>query len=93
MKRRCMETKHDIKKLCEQRKADKGHSQMFTQARTVETMPQNPTFTQPAVVAVPMQQAATTVLHASNYNTHDYAYPSSGNCIWTAKNFVPCVHP
>ena len=32
---------------------------MFTQAKTAETMPKNPAFTQPALVAVPIQQAAT----------------------------------
>ena len=36
---------------------------MFTQARTVETVLQNPTITQPAVVAVPIQHAGTTVTY------------------------------
>ena len=49
-------------------KADKGHSQRFqyngfAQAKTVETIPQSPIFTQPAVVEVPMQQMATTVTY------------------------------
>ena len=55
----------DIKKLCKPRKADKAHSQMFqynglAQAKTVETMSQNSTLTQPTAVALPIQQVATT---------------------------------
>ena len=67
-KRRCTETKCDIKKLCNPRKAAKGHSQRFqhdgfAQAKTSQTAPQNHILTQPVVVAVPMQQAATTVTY------------------------------
>ena len=45
-KRRCMETKHTIKKLYKARKLDKGSSERFqynghAQAKTVETAPQN----------------------------------------------------
>ena len=63
-----METKCDIKKVYTPRKADKGHSHMlkyngFSQAKTAETVPQNPTHTKPAVVAVFIQQAATTVTY------------------------------
>ena len=46
----------------------KGCSEMFqyqglAQAKTAETMPQNPTPTHPASVAVPIQQADTTVTY------------------------------
>ena len=37
------------------------HYNMLSQGKTANTMPQNPTLVQPAVVAIPIQQAATTV--------------------------------
>ena len=67
-KRKCTETKYKIRKLCKLRKADKGHSQRFqyngfAPVKIAETTSQNPILTQPAVVAVPMQQMATTVTY------------------------------
>ena len=69
-KRSNTETKHDIMKLHKPRKVDKGHSEIFqfnrfAQAKTAKTMPQDPTVTQPtALVAIPIQQTATTVTYA-----------------------------
>ena len=47
---------------------------MLTLAKTVETMPQNPALTQPAVVAVPIQQAATTFTY-----TQPITIPATGS--------------
>ena len=64
-----METKCNIKKLYKAREVDRGSSEKFrynglAQAKTVETTSHNPTLTQPAAVAIPTQQAATTVTYA-----------------------------
>ena len=63
-----METKHNIEQMYKSRKVDKGCSEMLqyhrlAQAKTVETVPQNPTLTQPTSIAIPIQQAATTVTY------------------------------
>ena len=68
IKRSNMETKCKIKKLYKPRKADKGYSEMFqynglAQTKTVETVPQNHTVTKPALVAIPIQEAPTTVTY------------------------------
>ena len=81
-KRSHMETKCDIKKLCKPRKAHKGHSKMcqyneFVQAKTVETMPQNPAVIQPVqLVAIPIQQAATQLLMHSQLQFPQWHLPS-----------------
>ena len=63
-----METKFNIKKLCKPRRVEKRYPEMFqynrlAKAKTVETVPQNPKLVQPATVAIPIQQAATTVTY------------------------------
>ena len=69
-KRSHIETKHDLKKQHKPRKVGKGHTEMFqyngfAQAKTAETMPQNPTVTKSnALEAIPIQQTATKVTHA-----------------------------
>ena len=61
-KRRHMETKHNIKKLCKPRRVDKTHSKRFrcnqlALAKAVETMPQNPILIQPASVPLQLPQS------------------------------------
>ena len=68
-KRGHTETKFNIKKLCKPRTVDRRCTERFqynglAQGKTAETMHQNSTLVQPAVVAIPIQQAATTVTYA-----------------------------
>ena len=72
-KRSHMKTRCTIKKLCKPSKAGKGCSEMFqhnglAQAKTAETMPQNPTVNQPTEwIAISIQQAASTVTYAQPF--------------------------
>ena len=101
-KRRCMETKHNIKELYKSRKVDKGCSERFqynglAQAKTAQTTTQNPTLTKPSLVAIPIQKAAPTVIYVQ-----PVTIPSTAptKAVVTAsgqpnsfQNSVPYVHP